>query len=44
MALNYGSRQEIIMALRKNKNKNLSTNQKNLEKNLYTKSIPIQKY
>ena len=40
MALNYGSRQEIIMALRKMKNKNLSINQKNLEKNLYTKSIP----
>ncbi len=40
MALNYGSRQEIIMALRKIKNKNLSINQKNLEKNLYTKSIP----
>ena len=40
MALNYGSRQEIIMALRKIKNKNLSINEKNLEKNLYTKSIP----
>ena len=40
MALNYGSRQEIIMALRKIKNKNLPINEKNLEKNLYTKSIP----
>ena len=40
MALNYGSRQEIIMALKKIKNKNLPINEKNLEKNLYTKSIP----
>ena len=40
MALNYGSRQEIILAFKKLKNKNLVINEKNVEKNLYTKSIP----
>ena len=40
MALNYGSRQEIILAFKKLKNKNLVLNEKNVEKNLYTKSIP----
>ena len=40
MALNYGSRQEIINAIKKLKNKNLKINKKNLEKYLYTYGIP----
>ena len=40
MALNYGSRQEIIGAIKKLKNKNIIINKKNLEKNLYTSGIP----
>ena len=36
LAINYGSKNEILMAIKKNKNKNL----KNLEKNLYTKKMP----
>ena len=39
MALNYGSRQEIINAFKKLKKKKL-INEKNIEKNLYTKNIP----
>ena len=38
MALNYGSRQEIINAIKKIKKKKI--NEKNIEKNLYTKNIP----
>ena len=37
LAINYGSKNEIIMALKKIK-KNISI--KNIEKNLYTKDIP----
>ena len=37
LAINYGSKTEIINALKKNKKK---LNIKNLEKNLYTKNIP----
>ena len=40
MALNYGSRQEIINALKKIKNKSLSINEKNIGNLLYTKNIP----
>tara|TARA_B100001027_G_C16259573_1_gene328725 strand:- start:274 stop:966 length:693 start_codon:yes stop_codon:yes gene_type:complete len=40
MALNYGSRQEIINAMRKIKQKKILINTKNLEKNLYTNGIP----
>ncbi len=40
MALNYGSRQEIILAFKKIQNKNLTINEKNINENLYTKSIP----
>ena len=40
MALNYGSRQEIIRSIKKLNSKKLPINQKNIEKNLYTQSIP----
>ena len=40
MALNYGSRQEIINALKKIKKKSLSINEKNIGNLLYTKNIP----
>ena len=40
MALNYGSRQEIINALKKIKKKSLSINEKNIGNFLYTKNIP----
>ena len=40
MALNYGSRQEIIRSFNIMKKKNLSINLKNFEKNLYTNNIP----
>ena len=40
MALNYGSREEIINAFKILKNKNLRINEKNFEKFLYTKDIP----
>ena len=40
MALNYGSRQEIINAMRKIKQKKILINKKNIEKNLYTNGIP----
>ena len=40
MALNYGSRQELINTIRKLKKKNISINEKNIEKNLYTQGIP----
>tara|TARA_B100000575_G_scaffold292448_1_gene300856 strand:- start:76 stop:744 length:669 start_codon:yes stop_codon:yes gene_type:complete len=37
LAINYGSKKEIINSVRKNKNK---INLRNLEKNLYTKNLP----
>ena len=37
LAINYGSKQEILMALKKNKEK---INIKNIRKNLYTKNLP----
>ncbi len=40
MALNYGSREEIIYALNKIKKKSLKINEKNIKDNLYTKNIP----
>ena len=40
MALNYGSREEIIYALNKIKKKSLKINEKNVKDNLYTKNIP----
>ena len=40
MALNYGSRQELVHALRKLKNKNLLINESNINHNLYTKGMP----
>ena len=40
MALNYGSRQEIINSFKKIKKKNLIVNENNIEKNLYTHGIP----
>ena len=40
MALNYGSRQEIALALKKLNKKKMSINEKNIEKHLYTKNIP----
>ena len=43
MALNYGSRQEIIEALKKIKKKILPINISNIEKHLYTAGFQIQK-
>ena len=40
MALNYGSRQEIINSFKKIKKKNLVINENNIEKNLYTYGVP----
>ena len=40
MALNYGSRQEIINTIKKLKNNKLPINEKNITNNLYTKNIP----
>ena len=40
MALNYGSRQEIINSFKKVSNKSLIINEKNIEKNLYTSGMP----
>ncbi len=40
MALNYGSKQEIINAFRHVNKKKLKINTKNIEKNLYTYGIP----
>ena len=40
MALNYGSREEIINTFKIIKNKNIKINEKNFEKFLYTKDIP----
>ena len=40
MALNYGSRQEIIKSFKSLKSKSLRINEKNISKFLYTKDIP----
>ena len=40
MALNYGSRQEILHTLKILRNKKLKVNEKNFEKFLYTSGIP----
>ncbi len=40
MALNYGSRQEIISSIKKLNKKNLPINEKNIMSYLYTKNIP----
>ena len=40
MALNYGSREEIISTMKKIKKKNLRINEKNIKNNLYTKDMP----
>ena len=40
MALNYGSRQEILNAIKKIKKKSIPVNEKNIEKYLYTNGIP----
>ncbi len=40
LALNYGSKSEIINSLNFVKKKNLKINEKNIEKNLYTRNIP----
>ena len=40
IALNYGSREEIIHSLKKMIKSSLTINEKNISKNLYTKDIP----
>ena len=40
MALNYGSREEIISTIKKLKKKNIIINEHNINSNLYTKGIP----
>ncbi len=40
MALNYGSREEIVSTIKKLQKKNITVNEKNISKNLYTKNIP----
>ena len=40
MALNYGSREEIINSIQKLKKKKFSINEKNISNFLYTKNIP----
>ena len=40
LALNYGSKREIIHAIKCINKKNLSLNEKNIKNNLYTNSIP----
>ena len=40
LALNYGSKREIIHAIKCINKKNLSLNEKNIENNLYTNNIP----
>ena len=40
MALNYGSRQEIISAIKNIKKKSETVNENNINKNLYTSGIP----
>ena len=40
LALNYGSKTEIVNSLNSIKNKNIKINEKNITKNLYTRNIP----
>jgi len=40
LALNYGSKEEILMAVKIAKKKNQRISEKNIEKNLYTRKIP----
>ena len=40
IALNYGSKEEIINSVKKLINSSISINEKNISKNLYTKNIP----
>ena len=40
MALNYGSKQELIHTIKKLNKKKLVINEKNIQNNLYTKNIP----
>ncbi len=40
IALNYGSKVEIINTIKKIKQKKIKLNEKNIDKNLYTKSLP----
>ena len=40
VALNYGSRNEIIYAIRKINNKKIKITEKNINQNLYTKGAP----
>jgi len=40
IAINYGSKNEILNAIKLIKKKNITLNEKNVENNLYTKSIP----
>ena len=40
IALNYGSKEEIIKSVKKLSNQNKSINEKNISNNLYTKNIP----
>ena len=40
LALNYGSKSELICAFKQIKKKNININEKNIDNNLYTKDIP----
>jgi undecaprenyl diphosphate synthase len=40
IALNYGSKNELVNAIKMINKKNIKLNQKNIDKNLYTKSLP----
>ena len=40
IALNYGSKTELIHAIKKIKQKKIKLNEKNIDNNLYTKSLP----
>ena len=40
LALNYGSKSEIVFALKQIKNKKIPINKKNISNNLFTKNIP----
>ena len=40
IALNYGSKIELISAMKKIKNKKIKINEKNIDKNLYSKELP----
>ena len=40
LALNYGSKEELLSAVKNTQKKKLKINEKNIERNLYTKGIP----